>query len=75
MMLYLETSGIQLIDWSGRPITFGSYPKKFIFELRRWVETNTILIYSEAMQLNIYYNIVDIQEKQTNIMGYTFPTE
>lgn len=27
------------------------------------------------MQLDVYYNIIDIQEKQTNIITYDFPTE
>lgn len=27
------------------------------------------------MQLDVYYNIIDIQEKQTNIITYDFPTD
>jgi hypothetical protein len=36
---------------------------------------NSILIYSEAMQLNAYYNVIDIHESQTNVLTYNFPTE
>lgn len=36
---------------------------------------NSILIYSEALQLRAYYNIFDIQERSTNILSYKFPTE
>jgi hypothetical protein len=74
MNLFLESSGIQEIHWSTAPITFGNYPKKCIFTIRTWSEINSILIYSEALQLDVYYNIVDIHEKKTNIISYDFPT-
>jgi len=74
MSLFLESSGIQDIHWSTSPITFGNYPKKCIFTIRAWSEINSILIYSEALQLDAYYNIVEIHESKTNIISYDFPT-
>lgn len=73
MSLFLEGSGIKEVDWKATPITFGTYPKKFIYPLRPYADLNSLLIYSSALQLDIYYNIVNIHETQTNIQSYSFP--
>ena len=56
------------------PITFGDYPKKFIYDLKSMSEINSILIYSDALQLDVYYNIINIQKTDTNTKRYIFPT-
>jgi hypothetical protein len=74
MTLFLESAGIKELEWQSVPITFGEEPKKYVYPLSGWYDINTILIYSAALQLDVYYNVVNLREAETNIKTYQFPT-
>jgi hypothetical protein len=56
-------------------MTFGKYPKKMIYEIRKYTDINSFMIYSEALSLNVYFNLILVVENKSNLYDYKFPTE